>query len=470
MGVRLKPNDFFTSSGRRAVQSIVSDIIRVASLSEIQASGYHDFRLMRRLIMTNPVQRLSRIPLVRLLGATLSATLSMVLFGTTMTVAQSADTPYTFRVAYNFCSLPGCADGATPYAGLLGDSEGVGFGTTVGGGSAICNCGTILKITQKGQESVLYSFKGGSQGSNPNAGLIFDPQGNLYGTTLSGGNRICMDGGRCGVVFRLTPGGKYNVVHAFLGIPDGALPYAGLVRDSAGNLYGTTSAGGIACPNNQEGCGTVFKIDTAGNESVLYSFQGGADGFAPKAGLVIDSQGNLYGTTFGGGTDFPGTVFKVTPSGQEIVLYTFKNGADGNGPLGALLMDAQGNLYGTSSGTGGGDSNGTVFKLSPGGEETIVREFQGYPDGAQPAAGVIMDAEGNFYGTTSGGGAFHAGTVFKISKNGFETVLYSFYGGSDGGNPVAPLVLGPNGNLYGTASTHGFSNYFPSGNVFALIK
>jgi uncharacterized repeat protein (TIGR03803 family) len=417
--------------------------------------------------MTNLIQRLRWISR-GLVGAPLALIVSVVLFAPIMALAQSADTSYTFRVAYNFCSLPGCADGATPYAGLVADSQGDGFGTTVGGGSGTCNCGTIFKITQKGKETVLYSFKGGSQGAYPNAGLIFDPQGNLYGTTSAGGNRICS----CGVVFRLTSSGKYNVVHVFSGMPDGWVPYAGLVRDSAGNLYGTTSAGGVVCREYQEGCGTVFKIDTAGNESVLYAFQGGADSFAPKAGLIIDNQGNLYGTTFGGGgISSPGTVFKVTPSGQETVLYTFQNGADGNGPLGALRMDAQGNLYGTTSGTESGpNQNGTVFKLSPSGEETVLWEFQGYPDGAQPAAGVIMDAEGNFYGTTSGGGGFHAGTVFKISKNGFETVLYSFYGGSDGGNPVAPLVLGANGNLYGTASTHGFSNYFPSGNVFALIK
>ena len=420
--------------------------------------------------MTNLIQRLRWIS-PGLLGAAFAVIVSIILFAPTMAVAQSSDTAYTFRVAYNFCSLAGCVDGSTPYAGLVGDSRGVGFGTTFGGGSGTCNCGTIFKMTQKGKETVLYSFKGGSQGSNPNAGVILDPEGNLYGTTLYGGNRICTEGGRCGVVFRLTPSGKYNVVHAFSGIPDGAVPYAGLVRDPAGNLYGTTSAGGIACHENQEGCGTVFKIDTAGNESVLYAFQGGADSFAPRAGLIIDNQGNLYGTTFGGGgISYLGTVFEVTPSGQETVLYTFKNGADGNGPLGTLLMDAQGNLYGTSSGTEADYSNGTVLKLSPSGEETVVWEFQGYPDGAQPAAGVIMDGEGNLYGTTKEGGDFHAGTVFKISKNGFETVLYSFYGGSDGGNPVAPVVLGHNGNLYGTASSYGFSNYFPSGNVFALIK
>jgi uncharacterized repeat protein (TIGR03803 family) len=416
--------------------------------------------------------------------------LAVVMLAPALIKAQSLPgTAYTFNVVYEFCSLPNCADGSAPEAGLFAlqtgltaDTEGVSYGTTAGGGDPICGCGTVFKISKSGTETVLYTFTGPfpwPNGRVPLGGVIRDWAGNLYGTTSEGGSSNTFCGGTCGVVFKIDPTGQYTVLHAFTGPPDGAQPLAGLVRDAAGNLYGTTAfGGGGQCEVTGAGCGTVFKIDAAGNESVLYAFQGGADGFAPEAGLVMDTQGNLYGTTFGGGTDFPGTVFKVTPSGQENVLYTFKNGSDGNAPLGTLIMDAEGNLYGTTSGTDHG-TNGTVFKLSQSGKETVLWDFRGYPDGAFPEAGVVMDKEGNLYGTTYLGGDINppicsgvggCGTVFEISKGGVETVLYPFQAGSDGGFPAAPLILDPKGNIYGTTPDYGFSNYGGSGNVFELIK
>src|SRR5271157_4610665 len=258
----------------------------------------------------------------------------------------------------------------------------------------------------------------------------------------------------------------YGVLYTFTGSPDGAVSDGGLVRDAQGNLYGTTSQGGDpACTN---GCGTVFKVNTTGNETVLYSFTGGADGAYPGAGLLRDAQGNLYGTTGQGGAlacNAPngcGTVFKVDTTGKETVLYSFTGGADGSTPEAGLLPDAQGNLYGTTS--QGGDPActngcGTVFKVDTTGKETVLYSFTGLPDGASPTAGLVQDAQGNLYGTTSQGGdpacTNGCGTVFKVDTKGKKTVLYSFTGGADGAIPYAGLARDAPGNLYGTAQRGG---------------
>ena len=425
--------------------------------------------------MTNPLQTL-RGTGRWLRAATFGLTLAAVMLASGIVAAQSPQTSYTFKVIYDFCSLPNCADGSTPYAGLIGDAKGVGFGTTYFGGTCSLSddCGTVFEVTKGGKETVLYSFMGESDGESPVGGLVRDSEGSLYGTASYGGDLTCNPSFYgCGTVFKLTAAGQFTVLHNFTGMPDGLQPLAGLLRDAAGNLYGTTAYGGRGqCATTGAGCGTVFKIDSAGNETVLYAFAGGSDGFQPEGGLVMDKEGNLYGTTFGDGTAAPGTVFKVTPSGQETVLYTFKNGSDGNAPRGTLIMDAQGNLYGTTS----GGVNGTVFKLSKSGEETVLWDFQGYPDGSTPEAGVVMDAAGNLYGTTQLGGDINApncsfsggcGTVFEVSKDGVERVLYAFEGGSDGGFPVAPVILDGKDNLYGTTPDYGYPY---GGNVFTLIK
>ncbi len=216
--------------------------------------------------------------------------------------------------------------------------------------------GTVFKVDTTGKETVLYSFgSAGGDGGIPIAGLVLDTQGNLYGTTYTGGTS------GDGTVFKVDMTGKETVLHSFTDSPDGSEPYyAGVVRDAQGNLYGTTVYGGGAPPE-----GTVFKVDTTGKETVLYSFAAmNGDGTHPKAGLVQDIHGNLYGTTYSGGAYGNGTVFKVDPTGKETVLYSF-TGAKGDGaaPQAGLVLDMQGNLYGTTT-TGGASGHGTVFKLA----------------------------------------------------------------------------------------------------------
>jgi uncharacterized repeat protein (TIGR03803 family) len=363
----------------------------------------------------------------------------------------------TFKVLYAFT---GGADGGTPAAGLVRDAQGNLYGTTYLGGAS--GVGTVFKLESKtGKETVLYSFTGtGGDGANPHASLVWDAADNFYGTTYNGGAYDY------GTVFRLNKAGKETVLYSFTGGSDGAYPLAGLVRDAAGNLYGTTVLGGVGCDG--VGCGVVFKVAKAGKETVLYSFTGYPDdGAEPWAGLVRDAAGNLYGTTFTGGASNYGTVFKVDETGKETVLYSFMgSGGDGASPfdLGYLLRDAKGDLYGTTNG-GGASNYGTVFKLVPNGKETVLCSFTGpYSDGAYPYGGLARDAAGNFYGTAEEGGPSGYGTVFKLGKNGKVTALHSF-NYSDGASPVTSLLRDARGNLYGATENGGGSNY---GVVFEL--
>jgi len=293
--------------------------------------------------------------------------------------------------------------------------------------------------------SVLYGFTG-SGGALPFAGVIRDAAGNLYGTTFGGGAF------GNGTVFKVETTGKETVVYSFTGGGDGAGPQAGLTRDNAGTLYGTTWAGGTS------GYGTVFKVNKTGKETVLYSFTGnGNDGARPYGGVIRDAAGNLYGTTFRGGASGLGTVFKVAKR-KETVLHSF-TGADGENPYASVIRDAAGNLYGTTSG-GGAFGYGAVFKVGKTGKETVLYSFTvNGNDGTSPFGGVIRDAAGNLYGTTALGGASAKGTVFKVDKTGKETVLYSFTGtGNDGANPIMGLIRNKAGDLYGTTMAGGSSN------------
>jgi uncharacterized repeat protein (TIGR03803 family) len=242
---------------------------------------------------------------------------------------------------------------------------------------------------------------------------------------------------------------------------DGENPNAGLVRDTAGNLFGTTVYGG------SNGHGTVFELDTTGKETLLYTFTGGSDGGQPIAGLLIDAAGNLYGTTSLGGTFNGGTVFKIDTSGNETVLHRFGPAPDGGYPYSGLVMDPAGNLYGTTL-EGGLSDNGVVFKLDVAGNETVLYSFCSLSnclDGSEPFAGLTMDATGNLYGTTGFGGAYNNGTVFQLDTTGSETVMYSFEGGADGSVPYAGLILDSAHDLYGTTPGGGASNL---GTVFEL--
>jgi uncharacterized repeat protein (TIGR03803 family) len=256
-----------------------------------------------------------------------------------------------------------------------------------------------------------------------------------------------------------------QILHSFALPPDGQSPYAGLIKDSAGNLYGTTRGGGPGYS-----IGTVFKVDTNDNETVLHSFNivfypdgesAYPGGSAPYAGLIKDSAGNLYGTTSGGGTDSQGTVFKITPTGKETVLHNFTFQPDGAHPYGGLVRDTAGNLYGTTQ-NGGAHGFGTIFKVDTTGHEKVLHSFSGPPDGANPYAGLVRDASGNLYGTTTSGGVNNLGTVFKLDTNDQETVLHSFSGPPDGEYPLAGLILDSAGNLYGTTSKGGAHAHFIS--------
>ena len=315
----------------------------------------------------------------------------------------------------------------------------------------------------------LFSFDGQNEGGNPYyAGVVRDPvTGNLYGTTYSG------RGGR-GVVFQLASDGTETVLYAFGPGGDGTNPASGVIRDRRGNLYGTTTKGGA------HGAGAVFKITTKGKEKLIHSFDftGGA---TPMGSMIFDDKGNLYGTTWGGGNvddGCCGTIFKITRTGTFKVLYNFFFGIDGYentgiGPEGGLTIDSEGQLYGTTYSGGEilGVSNGTVFRLSPKGVITVLHSFTSGTDGAHPHAGVIEDSSGNFYGTTEAGGKYGLGTVYKLTRSGnnyVESVLYSFTGQDDGKAPDGPLYLGASGTLYGTTGDGGDPNYCRCGVVFKL--
>jgi uncharacterized repeat protein (TIGR03803 family) len=311
--------------------------------------------------------------------------------------------------------------------------------------------------------TLLYQFTGGVTGGNPVTGLVLDAAGNLYGTTSFGGvvGGTCKPLQGCGGVFKLDTSGKESVLYSFTGLADGEAPSGDLILDGVGNLYGTTSGGGAiggTCSRTQ-GCGVVFKLDTSGsNYTVLYSFTGGADGAGPPGSLVLDALGNLYGTTQGGGNPACsggcGTVFKLDAAGTETVLYSFTGQADGAHPSGGLVQDAAGNFYGTAA--------GIVFKLDTANTETVLHTFTGGADGGNPNPGLVLDPAGNLYGTASSGGALNClggrrdkvgcGLVFKLDPAGVETE-YNFTVG--GNTPVAGLVRDTAGNLYGTTEFTG---------------
>jgi uncharacterized repeat protein (TIGR03803 family) len=327
----------------------------------------------------------------------------------------------------------------------------------------------------------LYSFEN-ADGKYPYAGVILDAEGNLYGTTQWGGttNWECVYG--CGVVFKITQSGAESVLYKFDFIgapavtprkgwdPDGAFSYASLIFDAQGNLYGTThNGGGTGCKNT--GCGIVFELTASGTENVLYRFSG-ADGAYPFGSLTFDSNGNLYGTTLGGGAYGLGTVFELTHGGTEKVLHSFSGGADGSGPGANVIFDQEGNLYGTTV-YGGDYGQGTVFKITSAGKETVLYTFTGGADGGQPSGNLIIDQSGNLYSTTEYGGTgtyYPGGTVFKLTSTGSETVLHSFCFQTeceDGGFPHAGLVMDAEGNLYGMTTGGGYGD---AGIIFEVSK
>lgn len=368
-----------------------------------------------------------------------------------------------YRLVYSFGQLGKFDDGDRPASDLRAAGDRL-YGTTVYGGTTNANCtlgcGTVFRLDASGRERVVYRFTGGRDGAAPFAGVIID--GALYGTTSAGGGARACSGG-CGTIFKVQPsGGSETVLHAFAGGKDGAAPVASLHR-AGGILYGTTQYGGRTTRLCPSGCGTVFSIRSGGVERVVYRFKGGTDGANPVAGLY-EYGGNLYGTTQYGGRSTPfcatgcGTIFKISTAGVKKALYAFHyspSSKDGAYPA-AGLVALRGKLYGTTMG-GGRYSDGTVFEVDPSsGAERVVHAFAccgTTTDGQFPVAALVT-VKGALFGTTRDGGVSGKGTVFEVRGSGAETVLHDFGGKPDGAAPSAALVWF-GAKLYGTAANGG---------------
>jgi uncharacterized repeat protein (TIGR03803 family) len=372
-------------------------------------------------------------------------------------------TPGSVNVIHSFTNG---SDGGGPYAGLTMDKAGNLYGTTSEGG--VAGYGTVFRLTNKGSGWIftpIYSFQGGSDGASPQAKVIVGPDGSLYGTTAAGGGSGCNQSLGCGTVFNLRPSPtacktalcpwNETVLYNFVGGNDGATPEAELVFDHAGNLYGTTYAGG------QNKGGTVFELTPSGSgwtESVLYTFSGFGNGLYPAAGVIFDPAGNLYGTTAGGGQGGNGTVYQLTPSGSgwtEKAIYIFQGGTDGSYPHASLVLDPAGKLYGTNL--------EAVYELSPSGGGWTFSVLYNLSSPSDLFNGALsIDASGNLYGGNGGGGHYGYGSIFKLApSNGSwtPTVLYQFTGGGDGTYPIG-VVRDTKGNLYGTTFEGGADEYY----------
>ena len=379
------------------------------------------------------------------------------------------------RVVYPFT---GGFDGGDPASSLTFDASGNAYGTTVVGGDA--GFGTVFKLTrdQNGNwsETVLYSFQAGDDGKNPYGGVILDRAGNLYGVTAAGGSGGLCTGDGCGTIFKLTRSGDTyteSVVYAFTGGNDGFGPGASLAQDRNGVMYGMTPDGG------QFAAGTVFELIPSATGRyffrTIYAFTGGDDGSTGSLGpLLVDSAGNLYGVTELGGANGVGTVFKMTPAGggqfNFTTLYTFLGMPDAAFPYGGVILDQAGNLYGTTY-FGGQNGVGAVYKLMPNGQESVLYSFQGGTDASFPTTTLVFDGSGNLWGTSSTGGDPNCdcGTVFELSPvNGQwqESIAHVFESVPDGANPNYGLTPDNAGNLYSTTATGGTNN---QGTVFEIM-
>ena len=395
---------------------------------------------------------------------TVSAAISVFL----LALGASAGHAQTFTALHQFngAVVGGVADGANPQAALLRDAGGNLFGTTFDGGIGE---GVAFKLDSAGKETILLTFNFSTSGGFPATPLIQDASGNLYGIADGGP-------GGAGVLYRLSQQGDQTLLFQFQG---GAgtqpkVPSGGLLMDKAGNIFGTTLAGGKGTCLFGSGCGTVYKLDTARVLHVLHNFNGGAGGSEPAGPLVQDAAGNLFGVAEQGGNltcaEFPqvgcGTVFKLAKNGTFTVLHTFKGGADGAAPQPGLFLDAAGNLFGSTS-KGGNAENGTVFKIASNGAFTVLHQFTG-KDGTTPNGGLVVDPSGNLFGTTQIGGKNGLGTAFRMDAAGQVTILHSFTGLNDGASPLAGVVLDSSGNVFGTTVKNFLIQTVQGGNVFEV--
>lgn len=419
----------------------------------------------------------------RLSGAAVLLAVATLLASAIATLPSAyAQTLTTIHSFCSQGTYPNCADGLYPvYGGVVQAANGNLYGTTSLGGAyfnpASCCGGTIFKITPDGALATLHSFcaqPACADGNSPQAGLVQATDGNLYGTTAGGKYNA-------GSIFKITPSGELVTLYSFCSqgsnCLDGESPIAGLVHATDGNLYGTTGTGG------SHGDGTVFRITLGGQLTTLHNFcsqANCADGIDPGATLVQASDGNFYGTTYEGGADYgpanygSGTAFKITPAGVFSTLYNFcsqPNCADGFNPNAGLIQGTDGNFYGTTYEDGEG--GGTAFRLTPGGVLTTLYSFcaQGGAacvDGDNPIAGLIQASDGNFYGTTASGGEFGGGTIYSLTASGVLTTLYSFCsqgGCADGSSPYAGVTQDSNGDFYGATYEGGSSGH---GTLFKL--
>jgi uncharacterized repeat protein (TIGR03803 family) len=373
----------------------------------------------------------------------------------------------TYANIYNFSG----PDGRDPATSLIFDNAGNLYGVTAAGGDF--DLGAVFKLSLVNgfwTETFIYSFSG-PDGQDPHGGLVFDSAGNLYGTTVAGGTGGFCAGDGCGTVFKLTPTGDSwteSVIYNFTGGSDGFGPGSGLVFDSAGNLFGTTPDGGKFSE------GTVFELQPTNggwSEQVIHDFTGGSDGSIGSLGrLVFDAAGNVYGVAELGGDFGNGTVYEMSPTLQGWTfetLYAFKGMPDAASPYGGVIFDSKGNLYGTTY-FGGTVGMGAAYELSPTRlgtwQESVIYSFQGGTDGSFPLSTLVFGAKGNVYGTTTTGGrtSCDCGTVFQLRRKGKkwkETVIHQFGANNDGQNPIYELTPDPAGNLYGTAPFGGFAGF-----------
>jgi uncharacterized repeat protein (TIGR03803 family) len=354
----------------------------------------------------------------------------------------------TFTTLHNFT---GGSDGGQPQAGLIENPTGELYGTTVDGG--IGGNGVVYAINTAGVETVIYEFTRYPNGADPVAPVVLDSNGNVYGTAFQGGSTNCSSG--CGTVFKIDSSGNESVLYAFTGAQDGCAPYQGLIMDESGSLYGTTWQCGSS------GYGTIYKVDAAGKFTVLHTFTGGpSDGASPLYGhLTMDETGNLYGVTSEGGAGTAcqesrgcGVLYEFTRRGTFTLLHTFGLGSDGCIPYGSVARGERGELYGT---TWECDGSGTIWKVSTKDKEEILHSFAGgASDGCYPQAGVTRDVSGNLYGVTYFCGANGDGALFELSPNRSFTLLHSF-DGSEGSGPVGEVLRTANGTLFGTTVAGG---------------
>lgn len=392
--------------------------------------------------------------------------------GPTMPAGVSAKASRELNAGYQkiYDFKGGHHDGSGPN-GALAAMNGVLYGTTDSGGYGYHGNGTVYSITTSGEERVIYRFKD-KDGIYPNGDLIA-LHGVLYGTTVAGG--IDCDGESeftgCGTVFSVTPSGQEHVLYRFKGGSDGIAPFGGLVWFD-GKFYGTTSRGGLSteCPQlgYGTGCGTVFSVDTSGNERVLYRFTGFSDGAYPLDSLLL-SHGNLYGTTNFGGAGgacdyYCGTLFEITTAGTEKILYRFEGYSDGSNPNGSLIR-LNGAFYGTTTSGGEPCGCGTVFKTSPSGSESVLYAFKSLPDAQGPYGRLVADGQ-RLYGAASGGEAcfyHYSGTLFSVTTAGNERVEHTF--SCSGASDPAPGLLQLGRSLYGATFEGGRRK---NGTVFAF--